>query len=155
MEGAGPGLTSMRERVRLVNGTITIDSKPMGGRESTFVCLCNQNPNEQLDENRGRLIHWEYAAEWTRTIAPCLKRTSRTKIYLLVDCSVAAVCAFQSGQRRARRHGEPISNVENQPRTGSREDYRANKEADQSNAKRMSTTNTSVGQPATSASSAV
>jgi len=31
MEGAGLGLTSMRERVRLVYGTITIDSKPMGG----------------------------------------------------------------------------------------------------------------------------
>jgi len=27
----GLGLTSMRERVRLVNGTISIDSKPMGG----------------------------------------------------------------------------------------------------------------------------
>lgn len=30
-QGRGLGLTSMRERVRLVNGTITIDSKPMGG----------------------------------------------------------------------------------------------------------------------------
>jgi PAS domain S-box-containing protein len=30
-QGKGLGLTSMRERVRLVNGTITIDSKPMGG----------------------------------------------------------------------------------------------------------------------------
>lgn len=30
-QGNGLGLTSMRERVRLVNGTITIDSKPMGG----------------------------------------------------------------------------------------------------------------------------
>jgi PAS domain S-box-containing protein len=29
--GSGLGLTSMRERVRLVNGTISIDSKPMGG----------------------------------------------------------------------------------------------------------------------------
>ena len=29
--GKGLGLTSMRERVRLVNGTITIDSKPDGG----------------------------------------------------------------------------------------------------------------------------
>jgi signal transduction histidine kinase len=29
--GAGLGLTSMRERVRLVNGTISIESKPMGG----------------------------------------------------------------------------------------------------------------------------
>jgi PAS domain S-box-containing protein len=31
MQGKGLGLTSMRERVRLVNGTIAIDSKPMGG----------------------------------------------------------------------------------------------------------------------------
>jgi len=30
-KGPGLGLTSMSERVRLVNGTITIDSKPMGG----------------------------------------------------------------------------------------------------------------------------
>ena len=30
-QGRGLGLTSMRERVRLVNGTIVIDSKPMGG----------------------------------------------------------------------------------------------------------------------------
>jgi signal transduction histidine kinase len=29
--GKGLGLTSMRERVRLVNGTISIESKPMGG----------------------------------------------------------------------------------------------------------------------------
>jgi len=29
--GKGLGLTSMRERVRLVNGRITIESKPMGG----------------------------------------------------------------------------------------------------------------------------
>ena len=31
MNGGGLGLVSMRERVRLVNGTIVIDSKPMGG----------------------------------------------------------------------------------------------------------------------------
>jgi signal transduction histidine kinase len=31
IRGQGVGLTSMRERVRLVNGTITIESKPMGG----------------------------------------------------------------------------------------------------------------------------
>ena len=30
-QGKGLGLTSMRERVRLVNGTISITSKPMGG----------------------------------------------------------------------------------------------------------------------------
>ena len=31
MKGKGLGLTSMRERVRLVNGTIAIDSKSMHG----------------------------------------------------------------------------------------------------------------------------
>jgi signal transduction histidine kinase len=31
MHGEGLGLTSMRERIRLVNGTIAIESKPMGG----------------------------------------------------------------------------------------------------------------------------
>jgi signal transduction histidine kinase len=31
MQGKGLGLISMRERVRLVNGTIAIESKPMGG----------------------------------------------------------------------------------------------------------------------------
>jgi len=31
LRGKGLGLTSMRERVRLVNGTISIKSKPMGG----------------------------------------------------------------------------------------------------------------------------
>jgi PAS domain S-box-containing protein len=30
-QGKGLGLSSMRERVRLINGTIAIDSKPMGG----------------------------------------------------------------------------------------------------------------------------
>ena len=30
-QGRGLGLTSMQERVRLVDGTISIDSKPMGG----------------------------------------------------------------------------------------------------------------------------
>jgi signal transduction histidine kinase len=30
-QGKGLGLTSMRERVRLVNGTIAIDSKPIAG----------------------------------------------------------------------------------------------------------------------------
>ena len=44
-QGKGLGLTSMRERVRLVNGAIAIESKPMGGTiihvrvplESTYV----------------------------------------------------------------------------------------------------------------------
>ena len=31
LRGKGLGLTSMRERVRLLNGTITIESKPMAG----------------------------------------------------------------------------------------------------------------------------
>jgi len=31
MQGKGLGLTSMRERIRMVNGTIAIESKPMGG----------------------------------------------------------------------------------------------------------------------------
>src|SRR5246500_1383800 len=31
LQGKGLGLTSMRERIRLVNGTISIESKPMGG----------------------------------------------------------------------------------------------------------------------------
>jgi len=31
LRGKGLGLTSMRERVRLVNGTIAIESKPMSG----------------------------------------------------------------------------------------------------------------------------
>jgi len=31
MHGKGLGLTSMKERVRLINGTISIDSKPLHG----------------------------------------------------------------------------------------------------------------------------
>lgn len=31
LQGKGLGLISMRERVRLVSGTISIESKPMGG----------------------------------------------------------------------------------------------------------------------------
>jgi signal transduction histidine kinase len=38
LQGRGLGLTSMRERARLVNGTIAIDSKPMAGT-SIEVCL--------------------------------------------------------------------------------------------------------------------
>jgi signal transduction histidine kinase len=37
MLGKGLGLTSMRERVRLVDGTISIESKPMGG---TTIRVC-------------------------------------------------------------------------------------------------------------------
>jgi PAS domain S-box-containing protein len=37
-QGKGLGLTSMRERVRLVNGTIAIESKPMGGT-TIHVCV--------------------------------------------------------------------------------------------------------------------
>jgi PAS domain S-box-containing protein len=39
MRGTGLGLTSMRERVRLVNGTIVIDSKPNGGGTTIRVCV--------------------------------------------------------------------------------------------------------------------
>jgi PAS domain S-box-containing protein len=38
MKGKGLGLTSMRERVRLVNGTIAIESKPMNGTK-ILVCV--------------------------------------------------------------------------------------------------------------------
>jgi signal transduction histidine kinase len=31
MQGKGLGLTSMRERIRLVKGTVAIESKPMAG----------------------------------------------------------------------------------------------------------------------------
>jgi signal transduction histidine kinase len=31
LQGKGLGLTSMRERIRLINGTLTIASKPMRG----------------------------------------------------------------------------------------------------------------------------
>jgi signal transduction histidine kinase len=37
-QGRGLGLTSMQERVRLVNGTIDIESKPMGGT-TIHVCV--------------------------------------------------------------------------------------------------------------------
>jgi signal transduction histidine kinase len=37
-QGKGLGLTSMRERVRLVNGTMAIESKPMGGT-TIHVCV--------------------------------------------------------------------------------------------------------------------
>ena len=43
-QGTGLGLTSMRERVRLVNGTISIESKPMGG---TTIHVCVPFGSEQ------------------------------------------------------------------------------------------------------------
>ena len=48
MKGRGLGLTSMRERVRLVNGTIVIDSKPMGGTTiHVFVPLESQQASQR------------------------------------------------------------------------------------------------------------
>ena len=44
LKGKGLGLTSMRERVRLVNGTISIESKPMGG---TTIHVCVPLESEQ------------------------------------------------------------------------------------------------------------
>jgi PAS domain S-box-containing protein len=47
-QGKGLGLTSMRERVRLVNGTITIESKPMGGTTiDVRVPLASEHASEQ------------------------------------------------------------------------------------------------------------
>jgi PAS domain S-box-containing protein len=47
--GKGLGLTSMRERVRLVNGTICIDSKPRGGTKiDVHIPLSQQSNAEQL-----------------------------------------------------------------------------------------------------------
>jgi len=47
-QGKGLGLTSMRERVRLVNGTIAIDSKPMSGtRIHVRVPLESEHDNER------------------------------------------------------------------------------------------------------------
>ncbi len=50
LQGPGLGLTSMRERVRLAKGTITIDSKPMGG---TTVHVCVPIDSEQGSELAG------------------------------------------------------------------------------------------------------
>jgi len=51
MKKGGSGLISMRERVRLVGGTIAIDSKSMGGTPSMFVCLLIRSrfPRAQQD----------------------------------------------------------------------------------------------------------
>ena len=38
MQGRGLGVTSMLERVRLLGGTVTIDSKPEGGT-TIFACI--------------------------------------------------------------------------------------------------------------------
>jgi len=47
-QGKGLGLTGMRERVRLVNGTIAIDSKPMGGTTiHVFVPLESQQGSQR------------------------------------------------------------------------------------------------------------
>jgi signal transduction histidine kinase len=51
LQGQGLGLTSMRERVRLVNGTIAIESEPMGG---TRIHVRVPLPSEQQDlQNAG------------------------------------------------------------------------------------------------------
>jgi len=47
MRGKGLGLTSMRERVRLLNGTITIQSRPMGGT-SIHVRVPSQRSKAEL-----------------------------------------------------------------------------------------------------------
>ena len=46
MQGTGLGLTSMRERVRLVNGTILIESKPMDGT-CIHVCIPLESDDAQ------------------------------------------------------------------------------------------------------------
>jgi signal transduction histidine kinase len=47
-DGPALGLTSMRERVRLVNGKIRIDSKPMGGTTiHVQVALTSENLAQQ------------------------------------------------------------------------------------------------------------
>jgi PAS domain S-box-containing protein len=48
-QGEGLGLTSMRERVRLVNGTISIESKPMGG---TTIHVCVPLGPEQSSQQK-------------------------------------------------------------------------------------------------------
>jgi PAS domain S-box-containing protein len=55
MQGQGLGLTSMRERVRLVNGTISIQSKPMRGT-TIHVCV-----PFQADVTHGQLVKPEHS----------------------------------------------------------------------------------------------
>ncbi len=50
--GRGLGLTSMQERVRLVNGKIEIESKPMGG---TTIHVCVPSSSEKVFESGSRL----------------------------------------------------------------------------------------------------
>jgi len=47
MRGKGLGLTSMRERVRLVNGTIGIESRPMGGTNIQVRIQLGQGSNAE------------------------------------------------------------------------------------------------------------
>jgi len=49
LQGKGLGLTSMRERARLVNGSIAIDSRPMGG---TTIQISVPLPSEQQAEQK-------------------------------------------------------------------------------------------------------
>jgi len=42
-----PGLTSMEERVRLVNGTISVDSKPLGGTSIHVRVPLESKPDSQ------------------------------------------------------------------------------------------------------------
>ena len=47
-QGKGLGLTSMRERVRLINGTIAIDSKPMSGTTIHVRVPLGMHPSKQV-----------------------------------------------------------------------------------------------------------
>ena len=47
MQGSGLGLISMSERVRLVNGSITIDSKPGAGTSIHVRVPLGSEPSEQ------------------------------------------------------------------------------------------------------------
>lgn len=59
--GRGLGLLSMQERVRLVNGAITFESKPMGGTTIRVRVLSSQNQplDVRLDEAS---FSWEHHA---------------------------------------------------------------------------------------------
>ena len=49
LQGKGLGLISMRERVRLVNGTIAIDSKPMGGTRISIRVALDKDANSRRE----------------------------------------------------------------------------------------------------------